>query len=101
MSRYYEIPELTFEKVIKDIKSGKIKGVKLEYPMTIFGKRVPRVYDGENYVWLLKETKTGGLGLKVFAGNHVEKFYKILKETYGNHLTLIYEEDLGFMHAGL
>jgi len=104
MSRYWEIPQLSFEKVLKDLKEGKLP-VTLEFADShgrVAGenKGYPRVFDGKNYLWLYEGVVyKGSLGVKVYGGNDEEKFFEILREQYGS-ITPVYEEELGILHVG-
>ena len=105
MSRYWEIPQLKYDKVIEDLKSGKIPEVKLEF-CDAEGNVVdewegrPRVFDGGNYVWLYRGIVFEDcLGVKVFGPNEPWRFFEILKRHYGI-ITPVYEEDLGILHIG-
>ena len=104
MSLYWEIPQLGFERILRDLREGKLP-VKLEFAdfhgrVVKEGDGRPRVFDGENYLWLYEGTVyRGALGVKVFGRNREEKFFEILRKHYGP-ITPIYEEEVGVIHVG-
>jgi len=103
--RYYEIPQLRYEDVLRDIKEGKVEGVKLQFcdhlgQPTGEETGLPRAFDGINFVWLYKGTVfRGSLGVKVFGVNSPYKFFEILRLHYGP-ITVGDEEMLGLERAG-
>jgi len=103
MSTYWEILELTLEQFIRDLKKGKIEGVKLEYAdhdgnVVSEEEGRPRIYDGKNYAWLYKGRK--GMGIKRYYPNEISSIREKIEEEYGE-LTWVHETELGILHISL
>ena len=106
MSRYYETKEvLSLTKVINDIQSKKIDGMKIEKieKENFFGTTQVKAgrwcigYKDE-FVWLMDGVNEGTLGIKVWGDNKEKEILELLSKIY--NVTILDEEDLGFLHLG-
>ena len=107
MSRYYEIPQISFERLIEDLEAKKIEGLVIEWcdregNVADKSRGRPRIYDVEsgNYAWIYRPCVfKRGVGIKFFGINCELPIFEKLKRHYGS-ITPIHEEDLGIMHIG-
>ena len=107
VSRYYEIPQVSVERLIEDLEMGKIEGLIIEWcdiDGNVVGKDKgrARIHDVEsnNYAWIYSPCVFDkGVGIKFYGGNHERPIFEKLRRYYG-FITPIYEEDLGIMHVG-